>query len=105
MNDEVIVTEAIRLGEKRRDNKHRFLRVTLESLETKRKILAKATTLRDVPEGSDYHKVFIKPNLTVKQNEISKNLREDLRVRRLEEPTKRFKITKGKIVEEPNNQQ
>ena len=105
LNDEVIVTEAIRLGEKRRDNKHRFLRVTLENLETKRKILAKATTLRDVPEGSDYHKVFIKPNLTVKQNEISKNLREDLRVRRLEEPTKRFKITKGKIVEEPNNQQ
>ena len=105
LNQEVNVTEAIRLGEKRRDNKHRFLRVTLENLGMKREILAKATSLRDVPEGNDYHKVFIKPNLTVKQNEIAKNLQAELRERRLKETTKKFKISKGKIVEVPTNQQ
>ena len=105
LNQEVNVTEAIRLGEKRRDNKHRFLRVTLENLGMKREILAKATSLRDVPEGNDYHKVFIKPNLTVKQNEIAKTLQAELRERRLKETTKKFKISKGKIVEVPTNQQ
>ena len=104
LNQEVRIKEAIRLGEKRRDGKHRFLRVTLEDLSMKRDILAKATSLRNVPEGHDLHKVYIKPNLTVKQNEASKNLQEDLRVRRLQDPTKKLKISKGKIVEvSPNN--
>ena len=66
LNQEVRIKEAIRLGEKRRDGKHRFLRVTLEDLSMKRDILAKATSLRNVPEGHDLHKVYIKPNLTNK---------------------------------------
>ena len=105
LNQEVNIKEAIRLGEKRRDNKQRFLKVTLEDLSVKREILAKATSLRNVPDDSDYAKVYIKPNLTVKQNEQSKNLQEELRARRLAEPTKKLKISKGRIIEVTNNQQ
>ena len=105
LNKEIVVTEAIRLGEKRRDNKPRFLRVTLADLGMKREILANATKLRDVPEGNEYYKVFIKPNLTAKQNEVSKNLQVELRERRLKDTSKKYKISKGKIIEVPTNQQ
>ena len=99
LDKEVIITEAIRLGEKRRDSKPRFIRVTVQDLETRRKILAKATSLRNVPDGNDFARVYIKPNLTKQQNEQSKNLQEDLRQRKLANPNKSFKISKGKIVE------
>ena len=105
LDKEVIINEAIRLGEKRRDGKPRFIRVTLQELEVRRKILAKATTLREIPSGSDFHQVYIKPNLTKQQNEHSKNLQEDLRARRLANPEKTLKISKGKIVEVKNSQQ
>ena len=105
LDKEVIITQAIRLGEKRRDNKPRFIRVTLQDLELRRKILAKATTLRDIPSDSDFAYVYIKPNLTKLQNEKSKNLQEDLRARRLmnQDSTKDFKISKGKIIEIAKN--
>ena len=106
LDKDVKINEAIRLGEKRRDQKPRFIRVTLQDLDTRRSILAKATTLRNVPAESEFANVYIKPNLTKQQNEQSKNLREDLRVRRLENqnPNTTFKITKGKIVEIPKTQ-
>ena len=73
--------------------------MTVQDLETRRKILAKATSLRNVPDGNDFARVYIKPNLTKQQNEQSKNLQEDLRQRKLANPNKSFKISKGKIVE------
>ena len=70
----------------------------------KRKILGNATKLRNVPDGHKFNKVFIKPNLTEKQQEESKNLQAELKKRRDKEPTKRMKISKGKIVVLPNSQ-
>ena len=105
LDKEVIINETVRLGEKRRDNKPRFVRVTLQDLEIRRKILAKATTLREIPSGSDFYQVYIKPNLTKQQNEQSKNLQEELRARRLANPELKLKISKGKIVNVTNSQQ
>ena len=92
------------MGENRRDGKPRFLRVEMKNINMKRKILGNATKLRNVPDGHKFNKVFIKPNLTEKQQEESKNLQAELKKRRDKEPTKRMKISKGKIVVLPNSQ-
>ena len=104
LDEEVTIEKADRLGEKRRDGKPRFLRVEMSNINMKRKILGNATKLRNVPDGHKFNKVFIKPNLTEKQQEESKNLQAELKKRRDKEPTKRMKISKGKIVVLPNSQ-
>ena len=103
IDEEIKIENLTRMG-KSREGKHKPIRITLGNLSTKRKILAKASKLRDVPDGDKFARVYIKPNLTVRQWQDSKNLMEDLRVRRLAEPNKMLKITKGKIVEVQNNQ-
>ena len=105
LNQDVTIEKADRLGNKRRDGKPRFLRVEMSNTEMKRKILANATKLRDVPTGHKFHMVFIKPNLTEKQQEESKNLQAELKKRRDKDPTIPMKISKGKIViiQKPNS--
>ena len=90
---------------KNKTDKPRLIRITLKDLTTKRKILAKATTLRDVPETSKFAFVYIKPNLTPQQLQDSKNLQEEVRARRLRDPNTRIKIQRGKIVKVTENQQ
>ena len=105
LDEEIQIEELIRMGKTKTD-KPRLIRITLKDLATKRKILAKATTLRNVPEDSKFAKVYIKPNLTAQQLQDSKNLQEELRARRLQDPNKRLKIYRGKIVpvtETPQN--
>ena len=98
IDEEIHIVELIRMGKIKTD-RPRLIRVTFQDLAIKRKILAKATTLRNIPEESKFANVYIKPNLTAQQLQESKNLQEELRVRRLEEPNKRFKIQRGKIVQ------
>ena len=97
IDQDIDIDELVRMG-RRNNEKPRLIRITLKDLTTKRKILAKATTLRDVPEGSVFAKVYIKPNLTAQQLKESKNLQEELRARRLQDPSLRLKIHRGKIV-------
>ena len=97
LDEEIQINELIRMGKSQKD-KPRLIRITLKDLSTKRKILAKATTLRDIPEDSKFAKVYIKPNLTPQQLQESKNLQEELRARRLQDPNLRLKIQRGKIV-------
>ena len=97
IDQDIDIDELVRMG-RRSNEKPRLIRITLKDLTTKRKILAKATTLRDVPEGSVFAKVYIKPNLTAQQLKESKNLQEELRARRLQDPSLRLKIHRGKIV-------
>ena len=103
IDEENTIENMTRMG-KSREGKHKPIRITLGNLSTKRKILASAPKLREVPEGDRFAKVYIKPNLTVNQWKESKNLMENLRVRRLAEPNKTMKIFKGKIIVVPNNQ-
>ena len=107
LDKEIRVTDMLRLGKPNGINKRRMLKVTLETLEMKREVLSKATRLRHVPENNQFYKVFIRPNLTKKQQDDSKNLQEKLEVVKKKYPNKKFKITKGEITEvtaSPNHQ-
>ena len=64
----------------------------------KRKILSKATTLRQLPDDDKYAKVYIRPDLTPKQQEDSKNLWEALKTQRSEDPGNLYKIKTGRII-------
>lgn len=96
--EQYVITEVTRLGT-RIENKKRLLRFTLQDLSSKKLILRKATTLRKIKEGENFYKVYIKPDLTPKQAQESKNLVAQLNQTRDDNPTKKFKIYRGKITE------
>ena len=98
INEDIIITDITRLGT-RIANKDRMLRFTLEDLRSKKLILSKATTLRHLEEGDDYYKVYVKPDLTPKQAEASKNLVAELKKTREENHPRKYKIYRGSIVE------
>ena len=77
-NLNVKITKAIRLGRKSGD-KSRLLLVTLESAEDRRDILRLAKTLRRSATRSN---VYIHPDETQKEREISRDLRAALKARR-----------------------
>ena len=89
------------------ENKSRLFKITLNDVATKKKILARATMLRDVDENDPYASVYIRPDMTPKQVEASKNLQSQLReIRAINQGSgKKFKIFRGKIVEIPEQQQ
>lgn len=93
----VKVKEATRLG-RRNEDKPRMLRIRLEALSEKKLILSKAKDLR-VSTDTIYSTVYIRPDLTKKQLEESKNLREQLKDKRSKDSTKKWTIRRGEIVE------
>ena len=88
----------MRLGKKTEDSstKPRLLRVTLENVEVKKQILMKAKHLRDSVDGN-LSKVFISPDLTPKEREANRKLREELKARR--DQGENVVIRNGKIVD------
>lgn len=98
LNLNITITNATRLGTFNRE-KARPIRVTLEHLDDKKRILSRAVKLRDLEEADEYAKVYIRPDLTKKQLEVSKNLYGELLRKREEYPEQRWKIIKGEIVE------
>ena len=94
------ITKATRLGFYDQ-NKDRLFRITLEDVATKKKILSRATMLRDLEEDHMFASVYIRPDMTPKQVETSKNLQSLLRETRLQNQGtgKTFKISRGKIIE------
>ena len=102
MSCNINIVESIRVG-KVKSTRPRPLRITVENLTDKRTLLAKATALRKVPSTHRLANVYVKPNLTIRQQEDSKNLNVELKEIRLKNPEKKFKITKGQIVELPQN--
>ena len=97
MGVNVPIVEAIRVG-KKKNERPRVIRVTLQNLTDKRTLLSKATTLRNVPDDHVFSKVYVKPNLTHNQQEASKNLERQLKEVRLKNPQTKYKISLGKIV-------
>ena len=87
----------IRLGKKlEHSEKPRLLKVTVDSVETKRKILFKAKSLRN-SKSDKLSNIYVTPDLTSKEREAGKKLRDELRARRSE--GEEVMIRGGKIVE------
>ena len=101
IEEEIIIKEITRMGKVRDDNKPRFIRLKLETLAMKRKILSSATKLRQLPSTDTYAKVYFKPDLTKKQQQESKKLYVELKVKRLQDQDNHYIIAKGKIIIKP----
>ena len=86
----------IRLGRKTDGDKPRLMRVTVESTVIKKDVLSKARSLRN-SRDENLSKVFISPDLTPKEREVNKKLRDELRTRRNNGDN--VMIRNGKIVE------
>ena len=78
-------------------NKPRLLRVEIGDLAAKREILRNATKLR---ASSKWSNVYVSPDLTLKEREQSKQLREELRARKAS-GEKDLYIKFGRIVPRP----
>ena len=100
MGVNVPLVEAIRVGRKK-PSRPRVIRVTLQNPTDKRTLLAKATTLRNIPDDHKFAKVYVKPNLTQNQQIESKNLHRQLKEIRLKNPQITYKISQGKVIEVP----
>ena len=75
---EVKITKAVRLKQSKPD-KPRLLLITLGDLSTKRNILQQATKLC---KSTSWNNVFISPDLTPKEHESNRKLREELKARK-----------------------
>lgn len=90
----VKVSKAFRVG-KGSPTKPRLLIVSMENVETKVEILKRARDLRHIPELSN---IYITPDLTWKEREDGKKLREEL-ARRRDSGESNLIIRRGKIVQ------
>jgi hypothetical protein len=93
------VESAERVPRKNESENPKLLRVTFRDMRTRKAILSKATTLRNSQNEHVKLQVYIRPDLTYKQLEESKNLTKNLRAKRTANPTKKYKIHRGKIIE------
>ena len=92
------MTNAVRLGKK--GDKSRLLKITVDSELSKASILRNCTKLRgsDVPKSLE--KVFVTPDLTAKEREHNKSLRNQLA--ELNKDGRNYRIKNGKIVRKSN---
>ena len=95
---DVVINKIIRLGAKKEINeKPRLLLVSFEDIRKKRFILTQAKKLRDLKE---WDSIFISPDLTRKEQEEGKKLRDQLRALREQGHTD-YIIKRGMIVKNP----
>ena len=94
--NDVNISNLTRLGEKK--DRDRLLRITVQDTATKKRILSRATELRNLPDEDYFSRVYLRPDLTPKQQEASKNLYATLLEVREQDPTNHYKISKGSIV-------
>ena len=95
----VEVESAERLNRKEESASPKLLRVVFNCMKTRKVLLSKATTLRQSANEHVKRNVYIRPELTKKQLEESKNLTITLRAKRQENPNKKYKIYRGNIIE------
>ena len=92
------MSKAIRLG--KRSTKPRLLKVTVDSVEAKAFILHSCTNLRKADPASQYHKIFITPDLTPAQRKENFQLRTKLK--EMNKDGKVYVIKNGRIVQRRN---
>ena len=96
--EDVEIETTIRIG--RRDTgRIQPLKVVMKHTHHKKKILSKATVLRDQQTPAQFEQVYIRPDLTIKQQREQKNLRDEIKELRSLHPDKRYKIQRGCIIE------
>ena len=81
-------------------NRIRLLKVQLPTIAEKKQILAKAKELRDSTHEV-HSKIYIRPDMTKRQLEDSKNLHACLQQKRMSYPDKKWIIRKGEVVDLP----
>ena len=94
------INKATRLG-KTQDTKARLLRVELEDFSEKKLILSKASELRNSNHDT-YKLVYIRPDLTKRQLEESKNLRDELANKRKNQPDQNWVIRRNRVIATTN---
>lgn len=99
MNLIVKVETTSRIPRKEESDTPRLLRAVFDDMKVRKSILSKAVTLRESQNEQVKKGVFIRPELTKTQLEESKNLTTTLRAMRQANPTKKYKIYRGKIIE------
>ena len=96
---EATITKAIRLRKK--SNKPRLLKVTVDTVEVKAFILRNCTNLRKADPSSFYHKIYIIPDLTPAEREANRQLR--LKLKEMNKDGRNYRKKKnGKIVQRRN---
>ena len=73
----------------------------LATLQQMKNILRNATKMRNLDEEDTYPKVYIRPDLTQKQIEESKNLTRLLLEKREENQNEKWMIRRGKVIRVP----
>ena len=91
--EELEIQSIVRLGKKMQD-KNRLMKVTVGSVKTKREILSNTKKLKN---AENWSRVFITPDLTPKERDRSRTLREELK-RRKDEGEEGLVIRRGLIV-------
>ena len=91
----VAINKAFRLG--KHNDKPRLLKISVNSEAEKASLLRNATKLRNADHPKEIQQIFITPDLTPKEQQINKKLREELR--ELNKESKTFYIKNGKIVQ------
>ena len=92
------ITNAVRLG--KRGDKPCLLKISVDSLKSKASILRNCTKLRGKDVPKHLSKVFITPDMTPKERECNKSLRNQLAD--LNKNGKNYRIKNGKIVRKNN---
>ena len=77
----------------------RLLRLKFTDKNCRKQVLTSGIKLRNSATADVKNTVFIRPDLTWKQREEQKNLRDLLRKKRAENPTRTYKISKNEIKE------
>ena len=98
IDEEITIADFSRLGNIREEGKPRSLKISLDTLAMKRKILSCATKLRKVPATDAFARVYVKPDLTAKQQEESKNLERQLKDQRAADRDHHWVIYRGKVI-------
>ena len=91
----VTINKAFRLGQ--RNNKPRLLKISVNSEAEKALVLRNAIKLKNVDHPDEIQQLFITPDLTSKEQQANRKLREELK--ELNKESKTFYIKNGKIVQ------
>ena len=96
------IVDIYRVGKSRNDDLPRPLKIKLDSSYIRRKIVANAHKLKN---QSRYRKIFLKPDLTVKERAVQKELWQKLKDRISSQPDKKWARKGDSIVEVIDNRE
>ena len=100
LKEEFEIKSIARLG-KKDETKLRLLKVEFANLQQKKNVLRNATKMRNLDQHDTYAKVYIRPDLTQKQIEESKNLTRQLLEKREENRDEKWMIRRGQVIKVP----